>query len=78
MSEALALTYEDIDREKKLITVNKKIIHDGNYPTLVHETKTEAGTREVILFDRVKDLCRIRKQALYFATTTVPITQKSN
>ncbi len=66
MSEALALTYEDIDREKKLITVNKKIIHDGNYPTLVHETKTEAGTREVILLDRVKDLLPDKKTGVIF------------
>lgn len=54
ISEALALTYEDIDRKDKIITVNKKIVYDGNTPTLVNATKTEAGTRKVVLLDRVE------------------------
>ena len=54
ISEALALTYEDIDRKDKIITVNKKIVYDSNTPTLVNATKTEAGTRKVVLLDRVE------------------------
>lgn len=55
ISEALALTYNDIDRDKMLITVSKKVIYDGNTPTLINATKTEAGTRKVILLDRVAE-----------------------
>ncbi len=55
ISEALALTDKDIDFDNKTITVNKKIVHDSNKPILIHETKTEAGTREVILLDRLAD-----------------------
>lgn len=66
ISEALALTYEDIDRNNKLITVNKKLVYDGNTPTLVHETKTEAGTRQVILMDRVAELLPKKDRGIVF------------
>lgn len=54
-SEALALDYSDIDFENKLITINKHIVFDHNKPVLENRTKTEAGTRTVILLDRVAD-----------------------
>ena len=53
ISEALALTDQDIDFNKKIITVNKKIVHNMNRPELVHKTKTQAGTREVLLLDKL-------------------------
>ena len=53
ISEALALTDKDIDFDKKIITVDKKIVHNGNRPELVYKTKTQAGTREVILLDKL-------------------------
>lgn len=49
ISEACALTDKDFDFENKLISVNKKITWVGNKPNLVHETKTEAGNRQVPL-----------------------------
>ena len=55
ISEALALTDKDIDRERKVIIVNKKIVHDDNVPLLIHQTKTAAGQREVILLDRLSE-----------------------
>ncbi len=55
ISEALALTYSDIDRENKLITVNKHLIHDGNKPIIEHKTKTVNSERTVILLDRLAE-----------------------
>lgn len=48
--EALALRYEDIDRKRKVITVNKSVEFIGNNPH-IKPPKTEAGYREVILLD---------------------------
>ena len=47
MSEACALTNEDIDFDNNLIYINKKIVWDGNRPVLKHQPKTEAGERAV-------------------------------
>ncbi len=69
VSEALALTYEDIDFDKRLITVDKKIVYDGNNPILRHETKTEAGTRKVILLDVLYDKLPKQKKGLIFANS---------
>lgn len=55
ISEALALTDKDIDFENKMIIVNKKLIHNGNKPEIIHKTKTAAGTREVLLLDRLAE-----------------------
>lgn len=55
MSEALALTIDDIDFERKLISVNKHLLHDGNKPVIENKTKTAAGERSVILLDRVAE-----------------------
>lgn len=48
--EALALTYKDVDRKRKIITINKSVGYDGQRPYL-KEPKTSAGTREIILLD---------------------------
>lgn len=48
--EALALTYEDIDRENMVIHVNKSLYYASNDPKL-KSTKTEAGHRDIILLD---------------------------
>lgn len=48
--EALALTYDDIDFENKRIRVTKSVYHDSNVPH-IKQPKTEAGIREVLLFD---------------------------
>ena len=66
MSEARALEYNDIDWENRLINVNKKIVDDDNNPILRYETKTEAGTRQVILLDRVADLLPKKKNGIIF------------
>lgn len=48
--EALALTWDDVDMEKKVIRISKSLYWVGNKPE-IKETKTAAGTRSVILLD---------------------------
>ena len=55
ISEAVALTDKDINRDDMTITVNKKVVFDGNKPILKNETKTESGTRQVILLKRLEE-----------------------
>lgn len=49
--EALALQWQDIDFNKKTITVNKTVTYNGNKPHIENHTKTNAGMRKVILLD---------------------------
>jgi integrase len=48
--EALALTFGDIDREKKRIKITKSVYYTSNEPHL-KKPKTEAGEREIIIPD---------------------------
>ena len=66
-SEALALDYEDIDRENKRIRVNKRIVYEGNNPVVQGGNKTESGTREVILLDRLAKYLPDKKKGHIFA-----------
>ena len=52
--EVLALRYEDIDRENKLIHVTQAVEFVGNNPH-VKPPKTAAGVRDVILLDKLAD-----------------------
>lgn len=49
--EALALRYEDIDRENRVIHINKVITYKSNRPVVRQHTKTDAGMRDVVLLD---------------------------
>ena len=66
-SEALALSYEDIDRENKRIKVDKRLVYDSNTPILTNGTKTESGTRDVILLDRLAEYLPDKKSGIIFA-----------
>ncbi len=70
ISEALPLTYEDIDFEKKEIRVYKHLIHDGNRPVTEIKTKSEKGTRSVILLDRVAEKMNKRGKGIIFANSS--------
>lgn len=48
--EALALTFGDIDRKKRVISITKSVYHDNNQPK-IKRPKTAAGCREIILLD---------------------------
>ena len=50
--EALALTYKDIDRKRKMITINKSVCY-GTGKASVKKPKTKAGAREIILLDKL-------------------------
>lgn len=53
--ELLALRWEDIDREKKIIRVRREVTFESNQPVVVDRTKTPAGVREVDLLDVLLD-----------------------
>lgn len=54
-SEALAIRFEDIDRENRIIKVRNHVIHLGNEPIFESVLKTDAARRDVILTERLAD-----------------------
>jgi integrase len=50
--EAMAITYNDIDRKKKIIRVNKSVCYAGGDP-FIKTPKSAAGNREIILLDKL-------------------------
>lgn len=58
-NEILALTKNDIDFENKVIHVNKTIVCDENHkPTLKQGTKTDAGTRDIPIVDKLRNVLK--------------------
>lgn len=55
IGEACALTYADIDRDAKTITVDKQVVWIGNQPQL-QTTKTANGIRTVVLLQPLLDI----------------------
>lgn len=53
--EALAIQGANIQRDKKIIKITKSVYFDSNTPK-VKCPKTEAGTREIILIDKLADV----------------------
>ena len=51
--ELLALRWEDIDRENKLIHISRRAQYAQNVPVVTAGAKTEAGTRSVPLLDQL-------------------------
>lgn len=52
--ELLALRWEDIDFDEKVIRVTKSVYYEGNQP-LIKSPKTDAGTREVDLLEILEE-----------------------
>jgi integrase len=69
--EALAVTYEDIDFERKTITINKAIGFEHNAP-YIKQTKTDAGTRVIPLLDNLADRLPRNKKGLVFSADGKP------
>lgn len=63
--ELLALRWEDIDRENKIIHVHTGVSYASNQPKL-KTTKTEAGVRDVALLDILADVLPNRKRGYVF------------
>ena len=64
--EALALRYEDIDRDRNLICVTKSVYYLNNNP-YIKKPKTEAGERMVPLLQPLKDVLPNKKHGYIFA-----------
>lgn len=64
--ELLALDYEDIDRENKKIRIDKVVTYPTNHAVLKRRTKTDAGTRDVILLDALESILPDKKKGLIF------------
>lgn len=64
--EALALRYEDIDREQKLIRVHSHVVNVAGAATEEDGAKTPAGVRTVPLLDPLAALLPKRKRGLLF------------
>ena len=76
-SEALALSYKDIDFKNKTITVNKHLIHDGNKPIIEDRTKTATSRRTVILLDRLAEKLPKNRIGLVFCNEDgSPLTKR--
>lgn len=65
--EAFALTYQDIDRKRSVIKINKKVNYDGtNVPVLEGFTKSENGMREIPLMKPLADALPKNRIGLVF------------
>ena len=77
ISEALAICEKDIDFKKKLIYINKRVVHNGNKPILEEKTKTENSKRTVILLDRLAEKLPKNKKGLLFGNEDgTPLTKR--
>lgn len=63
--ELLALEWGDIDRERNVIKVDKAIEFINSTPRL-KSTKTDAGEREIILLDELKEMLPDSREGLVF------------
>ena len=57
--ELLALTFKDVDFKSSMISVNKSVTHlsiNGEYSTILSETKTVASIRQVPILDEIQEL----------------------
>ena len=63
--EALALQWQDIDFENKLIYVNKTVsyMESHNKPIVQEQTKTESGTRTIVMLDDLYTVLLAKKGA---------------
>lgn len=60
IGEALALTYEDIDLESRLININKSVYYVSNVP-YIKTPKTLSGNRFVFILDPIYDIVNANK-----------------
>lgn len=64
--EALALQYDDIDREAKMISISKSVYYVGTKPN-IKSPKTESGERVVPLLKALEDYLPKRKHGYIFS-----------
>lgn len=56
IGEACVIQGKDIDRENHKVTISKDLAFNGNRPMVKNNPKTEAGFREVDLYDNVLEI----------------------
>lgn len=56
IGEAVVLQQKDIDRDHHKATISKDLAFDGNDPLVKENPKTEAGIREIDLYDNVLEI----------------------
>ena len=66
-SEALAVRYEDIDFDKKIIKIKNHVIHDGNKAIFEQVLKTDSAERDIILLDRLAEVLPKNKKGFLFS-----------
>lgn len=65
--EAMALEWEDIDRNARVIHVTKEVEYHGNVPVIVKWTKSAAGRRDIIIRSKLLELLpKGKKKGLLF------------
>lgn len=64
--EALALCYEDINRVKGTISINKAIVFEDGLPTVQTSLKSSSGVRELPLLDPLKSVLPKQANGLIF------------
>lgn len=77
--ELLALTYDDIDFDNQIITINKAIVFEHNRP-VISPTKTKASIRDVIIPDDLLAILKNTKTSGYIFPSTndinAPMTEQ--
>lgn len=77
VGEAMALQFQDIDFDKKIIHITKSIDHQGNRP-VISTTKTSAGVRDVPLLPQLEALLpKKRKKTDYVVSGAEPLTKSA-
>jgi integrase len=74
--EALALTKKDIDFKTGVIRINKNISYKDGKPELKNYPKTEAGLREVVIVDKLKEVLKPYVESLKDLIVFQPQTSK--
>lgn len=75
--ECLGLLWDDIDFQKKLITVDRAITFDGNQP-VIDKPKSEAGYRQIpLLPDLESFLMNYPRNGPYIIGGNAPITEQT-
>ena len=73
--EALALTYEDINRNNKTIQINKTVIFQGGKPVIQPHTKSSAGDRVVPLLPPLEEALNPKGKGYIFSYDGEPLYQ---
>lgn len=71
--EVCALRYEDIDFDRRVIHINKSVYFENNRP-VIKSTKTDSGTRDVILLDHLAEKLDRGKSGYLFEKDGAPLT----